>query len=356
MPKRRAYQISLMTMTVLLALTGCGSAGKNSTNDNTKTAVSSQTNDTSADSGTSTVTSTNVDTGKGNNATGTTSETNQKPSDDSQNGTDNANGNQGATSNQGSSGSSSNGEATTPANSNQTDTPPASEAPKKLYRMNKVYSFVPIDKTTTSGKVVLLTFDDGPKADKTVTSLLDTLDKHKAKAIFFVNGYRVKAHPELLKKIADRGQTIGNHSWDHIDLKKESQASVKKQVGDVQQIVKDVVGKEPVFFRPPFGNGNDFVKSVVRGHGMLYMTWSDGSLDWDASTKDKPDKVIANVLDQLHPGVNILMHELPWTTEALDTLLTKLEEKGYGFIDPDTIDLQLDSATTNTTTAQTAAK
>ena len=83
--------------------------------------------------------------------------------------------------------------------------------------MNSVYSFVPINKEATSGKVVLLTFDDGPKADKTLSSLLDTLDKHHAKAIFFVNGYRVKSHPELLKKIADRGQTIGNHSWDHID-------------------------------------------------------------------------------------------------------------------------------------------
>ncbi|WP_219836505.1 polysaccharide deacetylase family protein [Paenibacillus sp. R14(2021)] len=215
---------------------------------------------------------------------------------------------------------------------------PAVSAPKKLYKMNKVYSFVPIHKGETSENVVLLTFDDGPKEDEMISSLLDTLDKHKAKAVFFVNGYRVKRHPELLKKIADRGQTIGNHSWDHIDLKKEKGAVVKKQIGDVQEIVKKVTGKEPVFFRPPFGSGNDSVKSIVRGYDMLYMTWSDGSLDWDKSTKDKPDKVIANVLEQLHPGVNILMHELPWTTKALDTLLTKLESKGYGFIDPATID------------------
>ncbi|QHW34924.1 polysaccharide deacetylase family protein [Paenibacillus rhizovicinus] len=216
-----------------------------------------------------------------------------------------------------------------------------SKTPKKLYRMNAVYSFVPINKEAASSKVVLLTFDDGPKADKTLGSLLDTLDKHKAKAIFFVNGYRVKQHPELLQKIADRGQTIGNHSWDHIDLKKEKMETVKKQIGDVQTIVNKVTGHKPVFFRPPFGSGNDQVKGFVRDSGMLYMTWSDGSLDWDSSTKNKPDKVVANVLEQLHPGVNILMHELPWTTQALDSLLTKLEAKGYGFIDPATIDLGL---------------
>ncbi|MFC5650847.1 polysaccharide deacetylase family protein [Paenibacillus solisilvae] len=235
-------------------------------------------------------------------------------------------------------------EAANPAdpNAGAANQPPAggkkpSEAAAKLYRMNKVYRFEPISKAA-SNKVVLLTFDDGPKEDEMITGLLDTLDKHKAKAIFFVNGYRVKKHPELLKKIADRGQTIGNHSWDHIDLKKETPAVVMKQIADVQKIVKETIGKSPTFFRPPFGSGGDAVKQAVKKEGMLFMTWSNGSLDWDKSTKDKPELVIQNVLDQLHPGANILMHELPWTVNALDSLLTKLEQKGYGFIDPASID------------------
>ncbi|WP_236345326.1 polysaccharide deacetylase family protein [Paenibacillus plantiphilus] len=223
------------------------------------------------------------------------------------------------------------------------DEPAQTEAKEKLYRMNAAYRFEPIDKET-SDKVVLLTFDDGPKEAEMIDSMLDTLDKHKAKAIFFVNGYRVKQHPELLKKIADRGQTIGNHSWDHIDLKKQTKEEIEKQLGDVQTIVKETIGNSPVFFRPPFGSGGDKVKQIAREHGMLFMTWSNGSLDWDKSTKDKPDKVISNVMEQLHPGANILMHELPWTDKALDTLLAKLEEKGYSFIDPATIDLGLDEA------------
>lgn len=78
----------------------------------------------------------------------------------------------------------------------------------------------------------------------------------------------------------------------------------------------------------------------MKKNGMLYMTWSNGSLDWDKSTKNKPEKVIQNVLDQLNPGSNILMHELPWTVEALDELLTKLEKKGYSFVDPRAIELE----------------
>ncbi|WP_397353037.1 polysaccharide deacetylase family protein [Paenibacillus xylanexedens] len=216
----------------------------------------------------------------------------------------------------------------------------SSEVPiKKTYHMNSSYVIKPNDESTPA-KVVLLTFDDGPKDEKMINSLMDTLDKHHAKAIFFVNGNRVKRQPKLLKMIHDRDQIIGNHAWDHEDLQKMSSSEAKKQVTDVQQIVKDIIGEKPQFFRPPFGSGNEALKDAVKEEGMLYMTWSNGSLDWDKSTKNRPDKVIQNVLDQLHPGSNILMHELPWTVDALDELLTLLEKKGYSFVDPRAIELQ----------------
>jgi len=211
------------------------------------------------------------------------------------------------------------------------------EETAKLYRMNEVYRFVPIDDEELA-KAVLLTFDDGPKSEDIIVSMLDTLDKHGAKAIFFVNGYRVEQNPELLKLIYERGFTIGNHSWDHINLKNEDRAVIERQIGDVQAKVEELTGAKPLFFRPPYGSGNDLVKSVAKDHGMLYMTWSNGSLDWDKSAAGKPEAVIQNVLDQLHPGANILMHELQWTADALDELLTKLEEQGYRFIDPASIE------------------
>ncbi|OZB94835.1 polysaccharide deacetylase family protein [Paenibacillus sp. XY044] len=222
------------------------------------------------------------------------------------------------------------------------DQQPGTNAVKVQYHMNSAYNIVP-NAEGIHQKVVLLTFDDGPKKAEMINGLIDTLDKHHAKAIFFVNGYRVKQHPELLKLIADRGQTIGNHSWDHIILKNKPEAEVRKQIEDTQQIVKATIGKAPVFFRPPNGAGGDIGKKIAKENGLLYMTWSNGSLDWTMSSKGSgnADKVVANVLDQLHSGSNILMHELPWTVEALDTLLTKLESKGYSFVDPESIDTQI---------------
>ncbi|CAM3777552.1 polysaccharide deacetylase family protein [Cohnella lubricantis] len=222
--------------------------------------------------------------------------------------------------------------------------PDPTEAPVELtYRMNKNYDIVPIDKETTNSKVVLLTFDDGPKAEETLKPILDTLDKHHAKAIFFVNGYRVKAHPELLQEIDERGHTVGNHSWDHIMLGKEKPETIREQIEKVQNIVEEVIGKKPVFFRPPNASGNEYTHSIAKENGLLYMTWSDGSLDWEMTgdkIKDKTAAIIKNVNDLLHPGSNILMHELPWTGEALDALLTDLEQKGYSFVDPEAIDTE----------------
>uniref|UniRef100_UPI00403F8665 polysaccharide deacetylase family protein n=1 Tax=Paenibacillus sp. FSL K6-0276 TaxID=2921450 RepID=UPI00403F8665 len=211
-----------------------------------------------------------------------------------------------------------------------------------LYHMNKNYDIVPNEETTNK-KVVLLTFDDGPKDAAMINPLMDILDKHQAKAIFFVNGYRVKQHPELLELIHNRGGIIGNHSWDHIILKDKSYTEVKKQIEDVQNAVKEIIGEAPLFFRPPHGAGGDVGKKIAAENGMLYMTWSNGSLDWEMKEKEtgKTDKLIKNVTDQLHSGSNILMHELPWTVEALDKLLTTLEGKGYSFVDPRSIELKM---------------
>ncbi|WCM59401.1 polysaccharide deacetylase family protein [Paenibacillus polymyxa] len=210
----------------------------------------------------------------------------------------------------------------------------------KMYHLDKAYNVIP-NQQGTEKKVVLLTFDDGPKEAAMINKIIDVLDKHKAKAIFFVNGYRVKEHPELLKLIHDRGQPIGNHSWDHIVLKNKSEPEVKKQIETVQKAVKDITGQAPVFFRPPHGAGGDVGRKVAKENGLLYMTWSVGSLDWTMK-KNQPNKteaLLKNVTEQLHPGSNILMHELPWTAEALDSLLTRLEQKGYQFVDPQGIEV-----------------
>lgn len=209
-----------------------------------------------------------------------------------------------------------------------------------LYRMTEIYTIVPIEEGADKN-VVLLTFDDGPKDETMVTTMLEVLEKHEAKAIFFVNGFRVEQNPELLKMIHEKGHAIGNHSWDHINLREASNDQIDQQVEAVQRKVEELTGEAPQFFRPPHGAGNDYLKQKVKEEGMLYMTWSTSPEDWLAQNQTA-EKVIELTLERVHPGANLLMHEVPWTVEALDEMLTKLKEKGYAFVDPHAIEIALD--------------
>ena len=201
------------------------------------------------------------------------------------------------------------------------------------YKMKANYDIVPINPEQTSNKVVLLTFDDGPKELAMIESMLQTLNKYNAKAIFFVNGYRVNAQPGLLTKLHNAGHTIGNHSYDHIALGKEPATVIEEQITSVQSQIKALIGEAPRFFRPPFASSNDDVRRICNEQDLLFMTWSNGSLDWD-SHNQSPESVVTNVMEQLHPGSNILMHELQWTVDGLDKLLSELTKAGYTFVDP----------------------
>ncbi|MFD0590180.1 polysaccharide deacetylase family protein [Paenibacillus sp. GCM10027627] len=206
---------------------------------------------------------------------------------------------------------------------------------KKYLLDRTTYKLIPIDPKKHSEKVVLLTFDDGPRDSAVNESLLSTLDKHNAKAIFFMNGVHVESNPGLVKLVHDRGQMIGNHSWEHLDLTHESEASVALQIDKVQTAVKNITGVAPVFIRPPYLAINDLVVQEAEKAGAVVMSASIDPRDWEMTPENNnPDEIVRRVMDVLHPGGNILMHEYPWTAEALDNLLTKLKEQGYSFVDP----------------------
>ena len=206
------------------------------------------------------------------------------------------------------------------------------EKEQTKYFINKKYFVKPVN-PEDENKVVLLTFDDAPQGNFT-NEILDILDKYQAKAIFFINGHYAVKHEELVKEIYDRGHIIGNHTWWHEDLRNLNLDKTIEEIIKLNDLVEEITGERPQFFRPPFGVMSDFARKVIEDEHMQSFNWSLGSLDWEYPKPEQNEKVIAQVINNLHNGANILMHDKEVTALALEQILAELTEQGYTFVLP----------------------
>ncbi len=99
---------------------------------------------------------------------------------------------------------------------------------------------------------IALTFDDGPHPEHT-PRLLDALEAVKAKATFFVIGERAIQNPSLIKRIANSGHELGNHTWSHSDPAKTSATHFRHEVRKTRQLIQDLTGRDCRLMRPPLG-------------------------------------------------------------------------------------------------------
>ena len=183
-------------------------------------------------------------------------------------------------------------------------------------------------------KTMYLTFDDGPSAENTMT-VLDTLKKYDIKATFFLVGENVEKHPEVAKRIAEEGHTIGIHCYNH-DYKKLYQ-SVDSYVEDFEKardVVYETTGVEVKLFRFPGGSINAYNKKVYKDiakemtdRGYIYFDWN-ASLE-DATKHNEPERLLKNAKESTlgRRKVVMLAHDVVYnTTLCLEELLEQFPE------------------------------
>ena len=184
------------------------------------------------------------------------------------------------------------------------------------------------------GRSVSLTFDDGPHPVYT-PKILKALRDYGVKAVFFVNGNKVKQHPEILKQIVAEGHTLGNHTWDHPkNLHKMSASRIHKQLADTQAAVDKALGYhyEMELMRPPYGNLNNRTKAEIHKFGDAVIKWNVDSNDWDHKLSERT--VMNNVFKGRY-GVNagggvILFHDVhARTARIMPKVLERLANEGY---------------------------
>ncbi|QHJ70835.1 polysaccharide deacetylase family protein [Planococcus halotolerans] len=206
-----------------------------------------------------------------------------------------------------------------------------------LYRVNPANSAVePI--AGANPQAVLITIDDAP--DKQGVAMAETLKELNVPAIFFVNGHFIdtEEEEENLKKIHDMGFAIGNHTYSHPNLKTIPEDQQREEIVSLNDRIEEIIGERPEFFRAPHGVNTDFSRALVEEEGMVLMNWTFG-YDWEKQYMDAT--ALADIMvntEFMRDGANLLMHDRVWTAEALPAIVQGLEDKGYEFIDPDTIE------------------
>ena len=190
---------------------------------------------------------------------------------------------------------------------------------------------LPIYCVETEEPKVSVSFDAAWGADDT-DELLRILNENEVKATFFLCGYWVEKYPEEVKKIAEAGHDLGNHSATHPHMSQLTSEQITEELQKCHLNVKELTGIEMDLFRPPFGEYDNEVIETATENGYYTIQWDIDSLDWK---EHGAQAEINQVLNHKHLGNGsiILFHnDAKYTPQVLDTILKGLKGKGYEIV------------------------
>jgi peptidoglycan/xylan/chitin deacetylase (PgdA/CDA1 family) len=174
-----------------------------------------------------------------------------------------------------------------------------------------------------SGPGVLLSLDDGPDPDDT-PAILDALDAAGARAVFFVIGEKVRAHPELAREIVARGHELGNHTMTHPQKSMWALGPrrTRREIADCQREIEAATGVRPRWFRAPVGHRNGFTHPVTAELGLEVVAWSRRAYD---TRETDVAKIVRKLTADAAPGDVLLLHEAtPVAREVVAGVLAAL--------------------------------
>ncbi|CDF11896.1 secreted deoxyriboendonuclease [Mycoplasma sp. CAG:776] len=177
-------------------------------------------------------------------------------------------------------------------------------------------------------KLLAFTFDDGP-SDGPTNKLLDNLEKYDARVSFFVLGSRVNTYSKSLKRAYEMGNTIGSHTYSHLNLFQLKDYDIMKEINNTNEVIEGLLGFRPDKLRAPYGNTNTHIKELSN---MYTILWDIDTEDW--KYKDA-EKIKDNIIKHAHDGAIILLHDI--YTTSVDGALLAMEElkEEYAFVSID---------------------
>lgn len=195
-------------------------------------------------------------------------------------------------------------------------------------------SLKPIFHGPQHNPIIYLTFDDGP--DPCFTSdLLDLLSHYEIKSSFFLLGLATEQHPDLTRRIADAGHSLGCHGFTHIDPWRCNQERNRDNIERGWRSVAKTSGQFIQLFRPPYGHWRYSMAAQARRLNMTTILWSLSAHDWGESCSVHS---ISKRLNKVRNGDIILMHDgarginkVNATLRALPAFIESCKQRGYRF-------------------------
>ena len=179
-----------------------------------------------------------------------------------------------------------------------------------------------------SKPMVALTFDDGP--GKYEDRILAAFQKYGGKGTFFFVGTQAEKYPSVVKRVAEAGHEVGNHSYKHENLPKLSQAGATQSLAKTTEILRKLSGQSVSLVRPPYGATSASVKAALQNQGQPSILWSIDTLDWKTRNSKS---TINTVLQHVKDGDVILMHSIySQSADAAEVLIPALQERGFQLV------------------------
>lgn len=181
---------------------------------------------------------------------------------------------------------------------------------------------------SSCGKV-LLTIDDSPSED--TTRVLDLLDQHQIKSVFFVNVPKTEKNKNVVKEIVKRGHLVANHGMTHKKLRSLSPVVLHEQIVTSKQMLEDITGTAIKYFRPPYGafDLNSYDAIIESGQRPVMWTLLTGDYLGDLRLSTS---IIKKYLGKKSI---VVMHDNPKSKEVfegtLQVLVQTVDKKGSSF-------------------------
>lgn len=181
---------------------------------------------------------------------------------------------------------------------------------------------------------VAITFDDGPNGAVTDT-VLDVLQKHGARATFFVVGNSVRKEPDRIARMARDGHEIGNHTMQHTIVTFQGPRAIENEIAATQAALADAGVPRPKWFRAPHGFKSPFLYSALKKHGLTLVAWTRGVWDTDnPGANIIVKRAVGTAGEALTDGEILLLHDgengldRSQTAQALDGILAACKRRG----------------------------